>query len=307
MVSRRRSAPWIHRWSRFLIAGIAGLGALLTAYLTIVSLSGTSALCPTSGCDQVLTSPYAKVFGLPLALYGFLAYLGMGSAAVAPLVVNADQNKKLRADLENWTWMFLFMGGTAMMLFSGYLLYLLTGKIKALCIYCIASAIFSATLFVLTVIGRIWDDIGQLVFTGIIVGTVTLISTLGVYASLDRPAVSTGHWTGPAITTTSGAAEIALAEHLSRIGAKEYGASNCGHCYAQKQLFGAEAAEKLPYIECNPQAKNSQVELCRQANIEGTPTWEIKGKKYPGTQSLQTLAEISGYDGSRDFKNLVAP
>lgn len=303
MVSRRRSTPWIHRWSRFLIAGVAGLGTLLTAYLTIVSFAGTSAICPTSGCDQVLTSPYARVFGLPLSLYGLLAYLGMGMIAMAPLAVNAEQNKQLRANLDNWTWLLLFMGGTAMTLFSGYLMYLLTGKIKAVCLYCIASAVFSASLFVLTIIGRAWEDIGQLMFTGIIVGTVTLIGTLGIYANLNQPAATNSHWTGPKITTTSGPAEIALAEHLSKIGAKEYGAFTCGHCYQQKQLFGAEAAEKLPYIECSPQAKNNQAKLCTKAGIEGTPTWEIKGKQYPGVQSLETLADISGYNGPRDFKN----
>jgi uncharacterized membrane protein len=308
MVSRRRSTPWIHRWSRVLIAGIAGLGALLTAYLTIVSFSGNAALCPISGCDQVLTSPYAKLFGLPLSLFGCLAYLGMGSMALAPLAINPDQNKRWRADLENWTWLVMFIGSTAMVLFSGYLMYLLTDKIKAVCLYCIASALFSATLFVLTLVGRAWEDVGQLVFTGVIVATITLIGTIGVYANLNQPpATASSHWTGPKITTTSGPAELALAEHLTNIGAKEYGMFNCGHCYAQKQLFGAEAVEKLNYIECSSQAVNSQAELCTKAGIEGTPTWEINGKKYPGTQPLEVLAELSGYTGSRNFKNQAVP
>jgi len=47
------------------MAGIATVGAVGTAYLTAVLAQG-SAACPTSGCDVVLSSPYATVFGLPL-------------------------------------------------------------------------------------------------------------------------------------------------------------------------------------------------------------------------------------------------
>lgn len=302
---RRRPVPWIHRWSRVLIAAIAVLGILITGYLTIISFSNNVAACPIKGCDQVLTSEYAKVFGLPLALYGLLAYTSMGIAAIAPLAIKADQQKKLHADVDNWSWLFLFMGSTAMFLFSAYLMYILSTEIKSFCIYCFASALSSTSLFLLTILGRAWEDVGQLFFTGVVVGVITLVGTLGVYSHVGKPpvAASSSHWTGPPITTVSGEAEIALAEHLSKIGAKEYGSFNCGHCYNQKLLFGAEAVEKLNYVECNPNAPKNQAELCVQAKIEGTPTWEINGKQYPGTQSLEQLADLSGYDGPRNFKN----
>ena len=74
---RKRPIPWIHRWSRPLMAGIASVGAAVTAYLTITKLAGGSAACPTSGCNVVLSSPYATVFGLPLTLFGFLAYTSL--------------------------------------------------------------------------------------------------------------------------------------------------------------------------------------------------------------------------------------
>ena len=43
------------------------------------------------------------------------------------------------------------------------------------------------------------------------------------------------------ITTTSAKAEIALAQHLLNIGAKEYVAWWCPHCHEQKLLFGKSA------------------------------------------------------------------
>lgn len=98
-------------------------------------------------------------------------------------------------------------------------------------------------------------------------------------------------------------AEMALAQHLSKQGAKMYGADWCPYCTRQKQLFGEQAFSKINYLECDARGKNPQVNLCRRANITGFPTWEINGKMYPGMRSLNDLATLSGYRGSRNFKN----
>ncbi|MEG3864771.1 MULTISPECIES: vitamin K epoxide reductase family protein [unclassified Microcoleus] len=299
---RQRSMPWIHRYSRPLTAGIASIGAAITAYLTVVKLSNGTAVCPIEGCDIVLSSPYAYVFGLPLSLFGFLGYLSMIVFAVAPLLVNPAEQKSLRSKLESWTGLFLFAGSTAMTIFSGYLMYVLAVDIKAACIYCIASALFATSLFVLALIGREWDDIGQLFFIGILVSMLVLISSLALYADVNN--LGTANETSINTTTSSGTSEIALAQHLKRVGAKMYGSFTCDHCQAQKASFGKEAARIINYIECNPQGKNARRDLCEAAKIKGTPTWEINGKFYQGEKSLQELADLSGYQGSREFKKL---
>ena len=323
-MSRRRSTPWIHRFSRPLIAAIAGCGALTTAYLTVVKLTQNPVACPTQSCDLVLASPYATIFGLPLALFGLLAYTSMVIFALAPLAVNSSKKKEFRSKLENWTWLLLLAGAIAMTVFSGYLIYLLFFQIKAVCLYCLASAIFSLSLLVLTIIGRSWEDIGQIVFTAIVVGMVTLIGTLGVYAGVDTPgntrASSTAGQTSPPtlsptgqptpgvgwpITTTSGEAEIALANHLTQIGAKEYIAWWCPHCHEQKQLFGKEAYSKINHVECDPSGQNPRPDLCQAAKVQSYPSWEINGQLYSGVQSLEQLAQISGYKGQRNFKNFA--
>ena len=303
---RKRSLPRIYRWSRPLMAGIASLGAVTTAYLTIAKFTENPTICPTKGCDTVLSSPYANVFGLPLALFGFLGYLGMILFVIAPLLVPQDK-KELRFRLDQWTGLLLFVGGTAMTLFSGYLMYLLAFEIKAVCIYCVASAIFSTSLLVLAIVGRDWQDIGQLVFTGAIVGMVVLIGTLGLYSSIKNPVADQVTPGGYTITTSSGAAELALADHLTQIGAKMYGAYTCPHCQNQKVLFGKEAAAQLNYIECHPDGKNAQPNLCTEAGIQGFPTWEIGGKQYQGEKTLKELADLSGYKGLRNFQNAGEP
>ncbi len=305
---RRRSTPWIHRWSRTVMGAIAAIGVVETAYLTIAKFTTGSVICPTSGCDKVLNSPYATVFGtLPLSLLGCLAYLSIAILALAPKAVNPNTNKGLHSQLENKTWQALFIVTAAMVIFSSYLMYLMAFEIKELCIYCISSAVLSLSLFVLVLVGREWEDIGQLVFTGILVAMVSSIGALGLYNSVRSPvaSVSTPGIVAPAVTTTSGPAELALARHLREIGAKEYGAYWCPHCHDQKMLFGKEAGAIIDYVECDPRGQNSRAQMCQAAaaNVKGFPTWEIKGQFYSGTQSLEKLADVSGYTGPRNFQN----
>ena len=325
---RRRSTPWIHRFSRLLIAGIASCGALVTGYLTIVKLTGGEAACTAAsaaagsaaGCNNVLSSPWATVLGQPLALFGFLAYFGMLVFALAPLLLKGAENKEQHQKLENLTWTFLLIGSISMTVFSSYLMYVLFTQIQQLCPYCIASALFSLTMLTLTIIGRHWEDFGQIFFTAIIVGMVTLIGTLGVYAGVtDAPTAASGAQENGAIsfvpkenpkpgvgweiTTTSGEAEIALARHLKEIGAKEYIAWWCPHCHDQKLLFGKEAYKEVPYTDCAPADNpNGQKAECKAAGIQSYPTWKIKGKTYLGAQSLEELAKASGYEGPTNFK-----
>ena len=318
--NQKRSHSWLQRYQRPIMAGISTLGLVITAYLTFVSFSQSSVACPTNACDVVLTSPYAKLFGLPLSLFGCLGYASMIAFAIAPLLVKQEQ-KELRTKLNNWTGLLLFMGGTAMMVFSGYLIYLLVTVIQATCIYCIASALLSTSLFVFSIIGRKWEDIGKLFFTGALIATLTLVGTLVIYGSVSKPIASatlpidanTGKQIiqspttrpkkgiGWEVTTTSGTAEIALAKHLKQTGAKIYIMYTCPHCYKQKQLFGNEATQQLNVIECLPDGKNSQTKLCVEAKIDSVPAWNINGKFYAGEQSLQKLADLSGYQGDRNF------
>ena len=324
LVSRRRTAPWLHRWSRPLIGGIAILGALNTAYLTITKLTNGATACPTGGCEQVLSSAYATVFGLPLAAFGLLAYISMAILALAPLAIQGDQQKDLRSSLENSTWFLLFAGSTAMLIFSGYLMSIMVTKFvmpygaQGICYYCIASAVFALSLFVLTLLGRAWDDVGQLAFTGLLVGMVTLVGTLAIYAPIGKP-VAGAYNIGPSsgqvfftVTDTSGESEIQLARHLKQMGAKMYSAYWCPHCYEQKKLFGVAALNDLPFVECAPDGKDSQTAVCQDvaAKVEkqlghpfGFPTWEINGKFYSGQEKLQDLATQSGYQGPQNFKN----
>ena len=300
---RRRNAPTgMKQWSRWAIAGIAATGASLTAYLTLSKLSGTSVACPTGGCDQVLNSAYADIYGIPLHLFGVLGYLGMGVMAVAPIAASSlslDKNQKNQ--IESLTGWGLFLGGAAMATFSAYLMYILFAEIQESCIYCIASALFSFSLLVIASLGRRWEDVGQGLFVGFIAAVLTLTATAGVYSSLNRPTIAADGNLPPVVTTESTPGAIALADHLKEEGIVYYGAYWCPHCHDQKQLFGKDAAKNLNYVECDPRGAEAQPEACQSAGVRSFPTWEVDGQLYPGVQNLTRLADLSGFAGDRDF------
>jgi glutaredoxin len=190
-----------------------------------------------------------------------------------------------------------------MVVFSGYLMSVMAFEIKAFCPFCVASALFALALFLIILFGHRWEDRGQLVFIAAIIAVVTLTSVLALYAPARSGGTATGGQAGPPITQTSGPAELALAQHLKESGAVMYGAWWCPHCHEQKELFGAEAAQALAYVECAEDGVNPQTKLCRsKPEIKGFPTWEVKGQFYSGSQALDRLAELSGYTGSKDFR-----
>ncbi len=80
-----------------------------------------------------------------------------------------------------------------------------------------------------------------------------------------------------------------------------YGAYWCPHCHYQKDMFGSVFNLYINYIECDPRGYKAKPDLCKAVRIEAYPTWEIKGKLYPGVQSLEELAALSGYQGTQNF------
>jgi hypothetical protein len=96
----------------------------------------------------------------------------------------------------------------------------------------------------------------------------------------------------PPITTRSTSRALSIAAQLQALDARLYGAYWCGHCYDQKQALGREAMSRIPYIECSREGRDAQVQLCKDKNIPGYPTWEIRGALFPGEQALDELEEI---------------
>jgi hypothetical protein len=93
----------------------------------------------------------------------------------------------------------------------------------------------------------------------------------------------------------SNADQEALSAHLRARGAVFYGAWWCPACFQQKSLFGRQAGNNLPYVECADEPAGR--ERCEAAQIRAFPTWEMEGK--PRLEGVQSLEELKVWS---DFK-----
>ena len=298
--SARRRPESGPRWVRVVMAVLATIGVIDTGSITLNKWGLLGSLSCSSqgffgcnGCEKVLSSDWGSLFGQPLSLFGFLAYAAMLLMAVVPLVLQGEA----RQTLAQPSWWGMTLLGTGMTVFSAVLIGVMAFAIRDCCPFCILSAALSTGLLVLSVVGGDWDDRGQLLFRGLITALVVAVIGLGWAASVGQPAVDTGKGVPPPVRAESTVGTIALAEQLTASGAVMYSAYWCPHCHEQKELFGREATEKLTVIECAPDGRNSQKELCDAKKIEGYPTWEINGTLDSGVKPLLKLAELIGYKG----------
>ena len=300
LAGQRRRGDSGSKWIRVAMAVLATIGVIDTGSITLKKWGVLASLSCSSqgffgcnGCEKVLSSDWGSLFGQPLSLFGFLAYAAMLLMAVVPLVLQGEA----RQTLAQPSWWGMTLLGTGMTVFSAVLIGVMAFAIRDCCPFCILSAALSTGLLVLSVVGGDWEDRGQLLFRGLITALVVAVIGLGWAASVGQPAVDTGKGVPPPVRAESTVGTIALAEQLTASGAVMYSAYWCPHCHEQKELFGREATEKLTVIECAPDGRNSQKELCDAKKIEGYPTWEINGTLDSGVKPLLKLAELIGYKG----------
>ena len=126
----------------YAVAALLSLFGLADAlYLTIEHVTGQSVQCTIiSGCSEVLSSPYAVVAGIPLAMIGAGAYFTVFSLATL-----AAFNYRIAGTL-------LTVLVIAMFLVSLWLIYLQAFVIREFCQYCLLSAAITLALLVVMVI-----------------------------------------------------------------------------------------------------------------------------------------------------------
>jgi glutaredoxin len=101
----------------------------------------------------------------------------------------------------------------------------------------------------------------------------------------------------PGEALASSTAELkALSEHLRKQGVLFYGAWWCPACFQQKNLFGKEAGNRLPYVECDKSEKGR--ERCKAAGVRAFPTWVMGDSRLVGVQTIETLKSWSGFPGN---------
>ena len=127
--------------SDWIIAFLAVMGIAVSGYmLYIATTPEVIAVCgPVSDCNSVQKSEYSNLFGIPIAVFGVIAYMII---LLVWSIVHYSAEKI--ANLGRLVLLMLTLFGT---LFSIYLTFLEPFVIGASCIWCIASAIIMTTLF----------------------------------------------------------------------------------------------------------------------------------------------------------------
>lgn len=262
------------------LLAVSCVGIALTAYLSYTAFTGAAVQgCSAGGgCEAVLTSRWAKLWGLPTALWGLLAYSGL--AAIA-FIRRVDKH-----------WTYAFGASLFGVCYSVYLTTVSLTILKSTCPYCLTSLALMLTALGIVVSQRP-SELANRSWLRAAAGPAALavMVIFVLHANYTAPEPEDFGPEDPAIR--------ALAEHLTDAGAKFYGASWCPHCQEQKHLFGA-SAHRLPYVECSPGGRNTpQATSCNIAGIQRYPTWIINGKVSGGeVMSLAELASVSGFKGA---------
>jgi uncharacterized membrane protein len=124
-------------------AVVAVVGLADSVYLTVHHLTAEPVPCSIiSGCETVLTSPYAEIAGVPLAAFGAIAYF----VAFALALLTAFGNRM--------TWMLFGIQVVVMAAFTAWLIYLQGYVIGAFCQFCLISAATTFTLLGLFIASR---------------------------------------------------------------------------------------------------------------------------------------------------------
>jgi len=127
-----------------LAAVVALIGLADAIYLTIHHYTGEKVPCSiVEGCDQVLTSSYAEIAGIPLAIFGAAAYFAAFSLAILAAFGN------VRA------WTLFGVQVILMFVFTVWLVYLQWFVIEAFCQFCLLSAGTTFLLFVIYFVSKL--------------------------------------------------------------------------------------------------------------------------------------------------------
>ncbi len=117
---------------------VAMVGIVDSVYLTVQHFTGEKVPCSLiTGCEQVLSSQYAEMFGIPTAAFGAAAYFFAFSLAV------------LAAYGNRLMWSVFGVLVVIMTIFTVYLIYLQAFVIEAFCQFCLISAATTITLFII--------------------------------------------------------------------------------------------------------------------------------------------------------------
>jgi uncharacterized membrane protein len=121
------------------------LGLLLATYLYLYKIGKIGTLaCGSGGCETVQLSPYSRFLGFEVALIGIGGY-----AFLLLLSLLGLQSPPAR---RSWVGRLLLAGSGLGLVFTCYLTFLELFVIRAICRWCVASAVIITAIFVVGIL-----------------------------------------------------------------------------------------------------------------------------------------------------------
>lgn len=263
----------------FLILSIIGLALSIYLVDNHYRPPAEGAICDvgeTLSCSLVNTSVFSEILNVPVALLGALWFV----------ILFAFSWKALKKDgafitlLFGWNVLGIFF--VAYFVLAEYLL-------RALCLFCTAVHLIVVITFILSfflyrsegvpIKGPPFRKISRRWMVRLLIFMVFL------FLAFNYPVGKESNYD-------------ALAQCVTEKGLSMYSSFRCGVCARVKEDFGS-SFQYLNEIECHPQRKKAQTELCLAKGIEGTPTWilepnGIEQKRYGGYLSPEEVAAFAG-------------
>jgi uncharacterized membrane protein len=150
LLNSKLGSQW-RGWSIIILA-LIGLG--VASYLAYVEVTQVEAVCgPVGECNIVQSSQFAKILGVPVAIFGIIYYLAVIGLWLLSRSIRAPWAKRLPFLI-----VVISLGG---MLFSIYLTALELLVIKAICAWCLSSAVITTLIFFTMVAKLTKQDTGK--------------------------------------------------------------------------------------------------------------------------------------------------
>ncbi len=140
LLTQKLNLNIIPKWIPILLLVVALIGFADATYLTIEHYSNKIPPCSIGGCETVLTSPYSQFAGIPVSLMGSIYYFFI----ILMMFMYYDTKREIFLRLPM---MLSVLGLISSLWFMAVMIFI----IKAICPYCIVSALTSITIFVISV------------------------------------------------------------------------------------------------------------------------------------------------------------
>ena len=142
-------------YPRMAVALLSLLGLLDAAYLALERVTGGPIACPIGGgCETVQSSPYALLFGVPVAFIGIAGYTLLLVVALLSLQFSNLGSISLDA--------LLLVLASIALLAGIYFMYVQVALIGAICFWCAVAALLDLLIWLAALVNWGWNRQGAM-------------------------------------------------------------------------------------------------------------------------------------------------